>query len=142
MDCLFSAIFFRSSSTSSETLTDNNFLAIVLIFCKRTKFILQNEIQFRKNIFKKSFKIICFVFQNDIHLYQQKETITIKINDMNTAVNTQLAFGKLKMTIISELVREDFKNAYSLCRAEGVRGAIYLVNRSEDNKFTLIGKGF
>lgn len=62
---------------------------------------------------------------------------------MNTAVNKQLVFGKLKMTIISELVREDFKKgAYSLCRAQGVRGAIYMVSRSEDDKYTFIGNGF
>ncbi|MDV3568156.1 hypothetical protein CMU71_14780 [Elizabethkingia anophelis] len=61
---------------------------------------------------------------------------------MNTAVNKQLVFGKLKMTVISELVKDEFTNAYSLCRAEGVRGAIYLINRSKEDKFTLIGKGF
>ncbi|MEL1211032.1 hypothetical protein AADX91_12055 [Staphylococcus epidermidis] len=62
---------------------------------------------------------------------------------MNTAVNKQLVFGKLKMTIISELVREDFKNGvYSFCRAQGVRGAIYTVSRSEDDKYTFIGNGF
>lgn len=60
---------------------------------------------------------------------------------MKSAVNTYLAFGKLKMTVISELVREDF-NAHSLCRAEGVRGAIYLVKRTKEDKFILLGSGF
>ncbi|WP_294267676.1 hypothetical protein [uncultured Chryseobacterium sp.] len=60
---------------------------------------------------------------------------------MKTAVNTQLVFGRLKMTVLSELVREDFK-AYSLCRAEGVRGAIYMVTRTKEDKFILLGPGF
>ncbi|MDQ8748368.1 hypothetical protein [Elizabethkingia miricola] len=63
---------------------------------------------------------------------------------MNTAVNKQLVFGKLKMTVISELLRNEncHANHYSLCRAEGVRGAIYMVERTQEDKFILIGKGF
>ena len=70
--------------------------------------------------------------------------LTLKLNIMKTAVNKQLAFGKLKMTVISELLRNEncHTNHYSLCRAVGVRGAIYLVKRTQEDKFILIGKGF
>jgi len=73
-------------------------------------------------------------------LYYQIKTIAI----MNSAVNKKLAFGSIKMTIISELLRNEKCNAnhYSLCRAKGVRGAIYMVKRTQEDKFIFIGRGF
>lgn len=59
---------------------------------------------------------------------------------MTTAVDTKLQFGTKKMTVISETVYD--AKTYSLCRAEGARGAIYFVERRHNGSFHLLGRGF